>query len=298
MRCPKCGYISFDHLIACSNCSRDISALVDELHGTSIESDLSLFLGSVIGEEPTAMDLQSDELVFATSQAEDLILDEELPQEGEITIQLDEASLKQVPEESALDLEPESPPELTLDMDEISSLDFSQIEGEATGIEEPSDQTAMLFSEAGEFQGGQEEQLTLNLDEIDLSDLAPLDEAQTESTAPQIVAEPEVEPELTLDLGRDSDHDAGAPLDLGAFLEEDQSTPILDLEDFMAGTGLERPEDAHGLYDLLSKKPESAAKPTTAESGMLLDLDLGDDSNSTHDLSELKLSLESDDDKR
>lgn len=297
MRCPKCGYISFDHLTACSNCSRDISALVDELHGTSIETDLSLFLGSVIGEEPTAMDLQSDEQIFVESQTEDLILDEELPQESEITIQLDEASPKHVSEESALNLEPESPPELTLDMDEISSLDLAQLGDEPAGFEETSDQTQMIFAEAGEFQGSQEEQLTLNLDEIDLSDLAPLDEIQTESAAaPQIVAEPEVEPELTLDLGMDSDHEADVALDLGSFMEEDQSTPILDLEDFMAGTGLERPEDAHGLHELLSNKPESAAKPTKTASDTQFDLDLGDVSG-MNDLTELKLSLESDDDK-
>ena len=26
MRCPKCGYISFDHNVSCPNCSRDLSA--------------------------------------------------------------------------------------------------------------------------------------------------------------------------------------------------------------------------------------------------------------------------------
>ena len=37
MRCPKCSCISFDHLLTCSKCGRDLSSIANELHGTSVQ---------------------------------------------------------------------------------------------------------------------------------------------------------------------------------------------------------------------------------------------------------------------
>ena len=34
MRCPKCGYISFDHLEQCLKCKKNIKAVSDNMHGT------------------------------------------------------------------------------------------------------------------------------------------------------------------------------------------------------------------------------------------------------------------------
>lgn len=288
MRCPKCGYISFDHLAACSSCSRDLTAIALELHGTSIESDLSLFLGSVIGEEPTEAELQFSEQDAMTGQADELIFGSDLTTDDqEITIQLDEPQTTPELEEEALTLNLEPQPELTLDMDEIPALDLSQIEGEASADEVQSDQTAMLFAEAGEFQEGQGEKLTLNLDEIDLSDLAPLDEEDhTAAVAPQSEPEPETEPEITLDLGMDADTDSGATLDLGSAMAEENETPILDLEDFMLGTGLENTTETLELQDLLSNNiadNEGAAQASKAAP------------KKKSAPAEIKLSLESDD---
>lgn len=284
MRCPKCGYISFDHLSSCSNCSRDLTALAEELHGTSIETDLSLFLGSVIGEEPTDEELQFDEQIAATDQSADFFLEEAATTEdSEITIQLETQPATPEPEAPSLALEPELQPELTLDMDEMAALDMSQIE-EESGLEEeqPVDQTEMLLAEADEFHEGQAEQLTLNLDEIDLSDLAPLDEEQDtlELSVPTTAEpEPETEQEITLDLGDDTAA-ASETLDLGSTQEEDNGLAILDLEDFMFGTGLEKTPEAEELKDMPSNKAKEDSK---AGSGK------------TNAATELKLTLESDD---
>ena len=48
MRCPKCGFISFDHLTSCAKCGRDISEVASELQGTSIKVESPMFLGGAL----------------------------------------------------------------------------------------------------------------------------------------------------------------------------------------------------------------------------------------------------------
>jgi len=48
MRCPKCGFISFDHLTSCSKCGRDVSQVAAELQGTSIKVEPPMFLSGAL----------------------------------------------------------------------------------------------------------------------------------------------------------------------------------------------------------------------------------------------------------
>ena len=48
MRCPKCGFISFDHLTSCAKCGRDIAEVASELQGTSIKVETPMFLSSTL----------------------------------------------------------------------------------------------------------------------------------------------------------------------------------------------------------------------------------------------------------
>ena len=48
MRCPKCSYISFDHLTACAKCGRDISETAAELQGSSINVEVPMFLSGAL----------------------------------------------------------------------------------------------------------------------------------------------------------------------------------------------------------------------------------------------------------
>ena len=48
MRCPKCGFISFDHLTSCTKCGKDVAEVASELQGTSIKVDAPMFLGSAL----------------------------------------------------------------------------------------------------------------------------------------------------------------------------------------------------------------------------------------------------------
>ena len=48
MRCPKCGFISFDHLTSCAKCGRDISQVAAELQGTTIKVEQPMFLSGAL----------------------------------------------------------------------------------------------------------------------------------------------------------------------------------------------------------------------------------------------------------
>lgn len=48
MRCPKCGFISFDHLTSCAKCGRDVSQVAAELQGTSIKVETPMFLSEAL----------------------------------------------------------------------------------------------------------------------------------------------------------------------------------------------------------------------------------------------------------
>ena len=50
MRCPKCGYVSFDHLDNCMKCSRDLVGAREELNLLDFRAEVPFLLGSLVGE--------------------------------------------------------------------------------------------------------------------------------------------------------------------------------------------------------------------------------------------------------
>lgn len=54
MRCPKCGYISFDQQSSCGNCSNDLTAVTAQLKGTVSKAVAPFFLGAVLGQPKPA----------------------------------------------------------------------------------------------------------------------------------------------------------------------------------------------------------------------------------------------------
>jgi len=44
MRCPKCGYTSFDHLESCKKCNKPFGPVREEINGTTYEAVVPLFL--------------------------------------------------------------------------------------------------------------------------------------------------------------------------------------------------------------------------------------------------------------
>ena len=50
MRCPKCGYITFDHLETCPKCKKNIAKISEELSGNIFRVEVPLFLKFEVDE--------------------------------------------------------------------------------------------------------------------------------------------------------------------------------------------------------------------------------------------------------
>ena len=50
MRCPKCAYVSFDHLEQCAKCSRDLMPSREDLNLLDFRPEVPFLLGSLVGE--------------------------------------------------------------------------------------------------------------------------------------------------------------------------------------------------------------------------------------------------------
>jgi hypothetical protein len=72
MRCPKCGYISFDRQKSCGKCSHDLTAVAEQLQGTVIKAEAPFFLAAALGKKIPA----AAEPAPALEEDEALALDE------------------------------------------------------------------------------------------------------------------------------------------------------------------------------------------------------------------------------
>lgn len=165
MRCPKCGYISFDHLDECLKCNKDIKKISDDLYGSSynIPAPAFLKLQQEQAEEPTVqMNLATeqsfgDEDDYVDEDLEILVAEEESDLEGEIAFM----------EEESADVELSG--EDDQEEDGEIEIDFSQFEDD--------DQPEINLFDEQEVQQEQLGQLPRKMDmpeELsDISDLAP-----------------------------------------------------------------------------------------------------------------------------
>ena len=74
MRCPKCGYISFDQQRSCGKCGNDLTAVAEQLKGTVSKAAPPFFLGAVLGQQTPVYNEQSS--VLQGDEEETLALDE------------------------------------------------------------------------------------------------------------------------------------------------------------------------------------------------------------------------------
>jgi hypothetical protein len=156
MRCPKCGYISFDHLVTCRKCNKSIGDAVGDLQGTAFDSAAPAFLQVADG---TGRGERTGEAV-RVGAAESFIQEEALETEGEALdeeIVLDDLAFDEPPEQEEIALVDDGP-ELRLslgDTDELSLADDDE-----TAPASPTPATARQLP-------------TMDFGDLDISDLAP-----------------------------------------------------------------------------------------------------------------------------
>jgi hypothetical protein len=174
MRCPKCGFISFDNVESCLKCNKDISETSAAFQGTTFNHAVPAFLKFSEPEDDTEASIdESDDsdsdIEFADPDLEILIDDGE---DGEINFSMDEdedddseaddAALTE--EFGALD----SPDEAEDPDDSDATLDLGM-------FEDGSEEDSFGFEESDEPDSSGEVNLDLPEELNDISDLSPPD---------------------------------------------------------------------------------------------------------------------------
>lgn len=175
MRCPKCGFISFDHLTSCSKCGKELAEISDQLKGTSIKAHTSYFLGSVFGVESAEPENRAAEEADAYDADDSIELDisTEVPDENEIDLSGLEVDDEEDSEEPAGIIMPGMEELSEEDASEggiVFSLDESALEIEDQN-EEPADKAIAGIAPA-------DEKSSPAVNEIDMSELESLQDTE------------------------------------------------------------------------------------------------------------------------
>ena len=251
MRCPKCGYISFDQEETCAKCDASLAEISRSLAGTAVRVHESFFLASILGQ--AGEHEAAEEVEFDLAEAESA-------SETEVEIALGEHE-EGIPR---VDLSPFAQPEEAGDEEE-SGISFALPEEEAeetvavTGEEEePGVQGTIDFAFGEEV--AQKEELQPAAEET-----AGLDLSLEEAGGEEVIEE----------LGRsilELEEESGA-----AALEAEESLPELELE--MNGEAEQSLELDAGIQpdieeEARSEAPAAAETPAAKGSGLDLDIDV------------------------
>ncbi len=190
MRCPKCGYISFDHLESCKKCNKQVSDYSSEINGTTYDMESPSFLQFVVTEEEDAFEEQPVEAIEEFIEEADGVIeladfDDGPEPSGEPSIELDEISLDI--EDEVVEVVEDDDIVLNLDdLDDASPLEDFNIESSTDQDEQEINASPIDFGD------------------LDISDLTPPDiddKASDVEAAPavEIVEEPVIEDESAVD---------------------------------------------------------------------------------------------------
>jgi hypothetical protein len=183
MKCPKCGYISFDSNQVCPKCNKDISAEQAKLNLPAFKPDPPALLGALIGE-PDESDIDLDHTVDGEVSDEGIgIADEEVAggeeagfddsDELEITLEPDEVGDEEMIEpldEPLIAADPEGPIAGAADSldDSLSDFEFESSAEEETVAETAESRAELTKSDELEPDvpaAAKKENLTLDVDE-------------------------------------------------------------------------------------------------------------------------------------
>ncbi len=132
MRCPKCGYISFDHLEKCRKCSKDITATSNSLFGSTynLQAPNYLKVHRQQDEESSELDELLDDQSHAVGDTEeyvdedlDILIDDASDDGGEIRFADDEKTGPELAEDD----EQEEDREIEIDFNQFESAEEPEV---------------------------------------------------------------------------------------------------------------------------------------------------------------------------
>ena len=158
MRCPKCGFISFDHLTSCAKCGKDIAEVASELQGTSINVETPMFLSEALAAYAERQEPFAGHGAFEPGEGIDFSMEEEsaagepiemAAEEEGVDISFEDKAEKaeismavegseEAAEEAAVDftIEPEAETEVEAEAESFEELDFlGTVDDEEGGLE-------------------------------------------------------------------------------------------------------------------------------------------------------------------
>lgn len=262
MKCPKCGYISFDYNLSCPKCSKDISSEQEKLHIPAFRPDPPFLLGGLTGEA------NESQIGPAHSGSHAAL-------EKEADISLDEAASPNDSGEIAVS----DSAELNLDSGELSlddtsslSLDTGEVQAQvAKGLQRPKADEEKLGS--GEFKLEPETDLAdFDLGEEGEEELSLEPEGKTVDVSPE-KEESDTELDITLDLEEDKEAGSEATRDLLTPAGAQDSAPELEPLDLEA-------EEAQGKEEIELSLDDLKINDTG-------ELELGSESKASGDLDNL-----------
>jgi len=290
MRCPKCGYISFDHLENCLKCKKPIKGISNELTGAVHNVAVPTFLrfGPGSDEEAEAAQAASDFV-----DTEDMLIDDEIS-DPDLDILLDEEEREtdeisfdfSVDDESGdeeITLDPGQGIDFNLPDDDEVGAEASENEGELSlDFSDFEFDSEELTGDGGEDEADERPALVIEKElPPELSDISDLDKPAPAEVAEQ-PADAEDDADLDLNLDLDLDLDFGLAEDDEAAAEPvgQRATATVSAEAQEEKSELEELslDDLDLSLDL--SEPESEEKPAKdkreADEELSFDLDLGD----------------------
>ncbi len=211
MRCPKCGFISFDHLETCLKCNKDVSEVSSQVGGTTFNVEAPLFLK--VQDSSDAIDMGGEGDFDDVDDGTGIVdpdLDVLVDDEGDEGIEFDS------------DL-------LDSDEDDEYSVSFDDDDMEDTG-EEGLDIDLGQFGDFQDDDQETEDEIQIDLpDELaDISDLTPPDPSEMPtSREPQVAALDGEGGSGELDLNFDMD-ELGEDFSLSSSDAEQQKSEVAD----------------------------------------------------------------------
>jgi hypothetical protein len=299
MRCPKCGYITFDQLDTCPSCNKDISKFSKDLLGVTFRTTIPDFLQFGVQED------DEPEEEFDEASAEVEVFDDggdDTEAEGEEEVEFAVEEEAEEPEDEGIDFDLSDSSEtaeqddadldLSVDEDDGPDLSLEDNEDDDSGLDLSLDDDDGLDLDLSADDGKNDEELEHSAGSEELEGL----DLSLEDMDPEISMETEEKPEK------------GAPPDALGELDDLGDLDLADLSASSAGDSgsaseeltLEKADDASGRksqqddglpdleidgldFDGPAKPPAGSAtgerfKPS-AKTGTALDdfdIDLGD----------------------